>query len=110
MATITYELDCSRASSPIGYEDICIVPPSSLDYWNMVTDSINQCAGILLKILVTQWKIQCLLKDSYMYLDMAMSILPISDALLIRLRLSLNHLTAAPVIATEPCNTTFQRR
>lgn len=37
-----------------------------------------------------------------------MSILPISDALLITLRLSLNHLTAAPVIATEPCNATFQ--
>ena len=85
------------------------VPPLSLEYWNMVTDSINQCAGILLKILVTQWKIQCLLKASYMYLDIAMSILPISDALLIILRLSLNHLTAAPVIATEPCNTTFQR-
>ena len=41
------------------------------------------------------------------YLYVTMSILPISDALLMTLRLSLNHLTAAPVIATEPCHTTI---
>ena len=29
--------------------------------------------------------------------------IPISEALLKRLRLSLSHFTAAPVIATEPC-------
>ena len=63
-------------------------------------------ARILLKIL-TQWRIQGSLKVTYFYV--VMSILPISDALLIRLRLSLNHLTAAPVIATEPCNAIFQK-
>ena len=31
---------------------------------------------------------------------------PISEALLIRLRLSLSHFTAAPVIATDPCEVT----
>lgn len=38
----------------------------------------------------------------YVYHDVRISGLPISEALLIILRLSLNHLTAAPVMATEP--------
>lgn len=112
VTTMTYDeklsLDYSKACSPISYEYNVFMPYLNLDYRYMVTDSINyQCAGILLRIL-TQWKIQGPLYAIY-YLYMTMSILPISDALLIRLRLSLNHLTAAPVIATEPCNTTFER-